>query len=142
MKRYFIDTNIIVCANDMRDEVKQLRAIKVVQDLIRHQAGALSTQVLQEYASVALTKLKQDSDVVLRQLKLLEHLILGPLTGRTTRRAVEISVGYRISFWDANIVAAAEFAECDSILSEDLNPGQFYAGIEVVNPFTDDLAEL
>ena len=45
-------------------------------------------------------------------------------------------ITYNISFWDACIVTAAEHANCDVILSEDLNTGQFYSGIATENPFT------
>jgi len=47
---------------------------------------------------------------------------------------VKIRNLYRGSFWDASIVAAAEAADCDFVLSEDLSTGQYYAGVEVINP--------
>jgi predicted nucleic acid-binding protein len=53
------------------------------------------------------------------------------------RRAVEIRKTYRINFWDACIVSNAEYAECDTIYSEDLNTGQFYSGIRIENPFSE-----
>jgi predicted nucleic acid-binding protein len=135
MKRSFIDSNLVVYANDCSSGAKQEQAITLIQELMTSQTGVISTQVLQEYAQVATNKLGQDSAVVLRQLRLLENFRIVPLTGKTVRRAVEIQTSYQISFWDANIIAAAEAADCDRILSEDLNAGQLYAGIEVVNPF-------
>ena len=51
------------------------------------------------------------------------------------RRAIGTQMRYQISYWDALIVAAAESADCTRILTEDLNPGQSYHGIVVVNPF-------
>ncbi len=42
---------------------------------------------------------------------------------------------FQISVWDALVVAAAEAAGCDMILSEDLNPDQTYGSIRVQNPF-------
>ena len=51
------------------------------------------------------------------------------------RRAVEIVQLYKIGFWDACIISNAEYANCLKIFSEDLNTGQFYSGIQVVNPF-------
>lgn len=135
MKRAFIDSNIIVSANDCQAGPKQSLAIQVVKDRMRDQTGVISTQVMQEYANVAIGKLNQDCSVVLRQLRLLERLSLSPITPQTTRRAVELLELYGISFWDANIIASAEAAGCDVILSEGLNTGQYYAGMEVVNPF-------
>lgn len=136
MARYFIDTNLVVYANDRRDPKKQSRALEVLKQLMTTGKGVLSTQVLQEYANTALTKLEQAPPVVIRQVKLLECLTVVAPSPASVRRAVEVRSTYRIGFWDAAIVAAAEAAECDVILSEDLNAGQYYAGIQVVNPFS------
>ncbi len=57
---------------------------------------------------------------------------------RTVMRAIEIQCASKISFLDASIVAAAEQTECEAIFSEDLNPGQYYAGIPVRNPFAEE----
>lgn len=135
MGRQFIDTNIIVYANDGRDPGKQKRALDLVAAALREGSGVISTQVLQEYASVALGKLGQRQDVVMRQLVLLERLVVVPQTPALVRRAVELRGLYGITFWDAAIVAAAESGGCDRIFSEDLNSGQFYGAVSVVNPF-------
>ncbi len=135
MSQYFVDSNLVIYANDRNAGRKQTRAIEVVQRLMCAQMGSLSIQVLQEYANVALTNLKQEPAVVLRQLKLLESLTMITPTPSTVRRSVEIRNAYQIAFWDAAIIAAAEVGDCDMILSEDLNTGQYYDGIEVVNPF-------
>jgi len=136
VKQYFIDSNLIVYANDRRARKKQARAIETVSRLMCGQNGVVSIQVLQEYANVALTKLKQDVNVVLRQVRLLESMRTVIPTPDLVRRQIEIRETYRISFWDAGIIAAAEEARCDVVLSEDLNEGQFYAGTPVVNPFS------
>lgn len=137
MAKYFIDSNLVVYANDRRDAQKQSRALEVLRQLMTAGNGALSTQVLQEYANTALTKLEQEPQVVIRQIKLLECLTVVVPSPTSVRRTVEVRNAYNISFWDAAIVAAAESAECDIILSEDLNAGQYYAGIQVVNPFSE-----
>ena len=135
MSKIFIDTNIVVYANDSRDPDKQEKARSIVVELIRNGRGVISTQVLQEYAHVAVSKLGQDEAVVLRQLKLMETLEVVQQTPGMIRRSVELKKTYGINFWDACIVSNAEFAGCDLLYSEDLNTGQFYSGIKVVNPF-------
>jgi predicted nucleic acid-binding protein len=50
-------------------------------------------------------------------------------------RAIDTHITYRISYWDALIISAAERGGCASILSEDLNNSQEYHGIVVINPF-------
>ena len=135
MNKTFIDTNVIIYANDARDEQKQKRALAIVAEHMRLGTGVISTQVLQEYAHVALNKLHQRQDVILRQLVLLEGLEVIPQSPFLIRRSVEIKATYQISFWDACIISAAEHAKCNMILSEDLNNGQFYSGIAMENPF-------
>lgn len=135
MKKTFVDTNVLIYANDSRDAVKQEKALTCIGELMRNRHGVLSTQVLQEYANVALNKLQQRQDVVLRQLVLLEGLETVLIIPALIRRGIEIKAAYGIGFWDSIIISAAEHANCSLILSEDFNTGQFYSGIEVVNPF-------
>ena len=135
MRKTFIDTNVIVYANDRRDRTKQQTALTLIKDLMDSGHGVVSTQVLQEYAVTALAKLHQRSDVVLRTLVLLEALEVVQQTPQMIRQAVEIKELYGLGFWDACIISNAEAAGCDLILSEDLNPGQFYSGIQLINPF-------
>lgn len=135
MELEFIDSNVVVYANDSRDGAKQKRALDIIGAAMHAGSGVISTQVLQEYAHIALGKLGQRQEVVLRQLTLLERLHVVPQTPALVRRAVELRGLYGISFWDAAIVAAAESRGCTRILSEDLNAGQFYSSVAVANPF-------
>ena len=138
MNKIFIDTNIIIYANDKRDKIKQDKAIKVVTELMKKEMGVISTQVLQEYAYIAINKLKQSHDVVIRQIRLLESLEVVNQVPELILRAIEILSSYQINFWDACIISIAEYANCSLIYSEDLNAGQFYSGIQVVNPLNSD----
>jgi len=135
MNKAFLDSNLLIYANDAREPQKQAKAVEVVSRAIREQSGVVSTQVLQEYAVVAMGKLRQDPDTVLRQLILLESLEVVLITPALIRRSLELHLRYQIDFWDAEILAAAEHARCAVLLSEDLNPGQLYAGVRVENPF-------
>ena len=65
MNKIFIDTNLIVCANDSRDPEKQHKAIAVIRALMENGRGVISSQVLMEYANTALLKLKQQHSIVL-----------------------------------------------------------------------------
>jgi predicted nucleic acid-binding protein len=135
MGRVFIDTNVIVYANDKRDREKQKSAVSLLSGLMDNGLGVVSTQVLQEYAVTALTKLHQKPDAVLRILSFLEYFEVVKQTPAMIRRAVELKSLYSVNFWDACIISSAESAGCSTLLTEDLNPGQFYSGIEVRNPF-------
>ena len=134
MKKVFVDTNLFVYASDNRDAEELEKSIQLISETMKNGNGVVSTQVLQEYVQVTLTELGQNQNVVLRQLVLLEAFEIITISLGLIRRGVEIRAAYGISFWDSLIVAAAESGKCDTVLSEDLNPGQFYSGIVVVNP--------
>ncbi len=131
----FIDTNLIVYANDRRDPQKQQRALDVIRREMRERTGVISIQVLQEFANTALKKLGQRPPIVLRQLALLETLTVVRPDPPMVRRAVELSTLFQLSFWDAAIFSAAESAGCRNLFSEDLNAGQAYGAIRVIDPF-------
>ncbi len=135
MEKVFLDTNIIIYANDTRDKEKQDKALQLITGLMKTNNGTISTQVLQEYASVAIRKLNQNYEIVLRQIKLLETFEVVRQSPEMIRRALEIMQSYKIGFWDSCIISNAEFADCSIIYSEDLNEGQYYSGIKIVNPF-------
>jgi len=135
MSKQFLDTNILLYAHDPRDARKRRCATERVARAIDEGTGVLSTQVLQEYAVNALAKFHLASPVVLRQLAILECLEIVTIDAPLIRRAVELSALYATPYWDASIIAAAEVARCATIVSEDFNSGQYYAGIRIEDPF-------
>ncbi|MFZ5830436.1 MAG: PIN domain-containing protein [Planctomycetota bacterium] len=137
MSKAFIDTNVVVYANDARDRIKQDRARQILATTLGKGDGVLSTQVLHEYARTAIEKLKQHPDIVMRQITLLERFEIVAVTPHLIRRAIEILDRYRLNFWDASVLAAAESARCGVVYSEDLNAGKVYVAVRVVNPFAD-----
>ena len=134
--RDFLDTDVLVYAYQTSDLRKQRIARQLVSRAV---AGELtiSTQVLAEFAATLLHKVQPP-------LSMEEVAIaldgLGPIPlivpdGDIVRRAVEARGAYGIHFYDGMIVAAAERAGCEKILSEDLNSQQKYFGVIVANPF-------
>ena len=49
--------------------------------------------------------------------------------------ALTIEARYKISFWDALIIQAAEISGATILYSEELSHGQTYGSVRVVNPF-------
>lgn len=133
--RAFLDTNIIVYANDATDSQRQETALEIIGKHMTSGTGVISTQVMQEYAHTAIRKLGQPMPVVIHQLHLIESLVVVTVMPDMVRRALEIQSIYRLSYWDSLILAAAESAGCKQLLTEDLNPGQSYCGMDCINPF-------
>ena len=100
----------------------------------------LSTQVLQEFY-VAVQRTDRRSGVALTEEEAAEWVgWLEPFCEVVTdlflvQRAIETSRRYRISYWDAAILAAAVRADAPIVYSEDLNHGQRYGDVQVINPF-------
>jgi predicted nucleic acid-binding protein len=135
--KVFLDTNILVYANDHRDRRKQATAARLVADCMRQHTGVVSTQVLHEFASVALSKLRQDVSFVDRRLLQFESLEIVQLTPPLIRRALQFHSLHRIHYWDAAIVAAAEAAQCTLLWSEDFPAGSTYGLLRVENPLAE-----
>ncbi len=134
MAKIFLDTNILVYVYDLRDPQKQAKAHELVRSIIHHRAGVISTQVLQEFASVALTKLRHSVEAVIHELIILESLEVVQVTPQLIRQGVELIERYKLHFWDAILIAAAEEAQCEQIYSEDFPAGTVYDKVCVVNP--------
>ena len=135
--REFIDTNILVYAYDRRDPVKQSRAQKLLINGIENETAVLSTQVLGEFFTVVTKRIPNPLAIEEAEeaIDLFGILPVVELDLAMIRRAITTHRQYGASYWDSLIIVAAEKAGCGQILSEDLNPGQLYHGIVVVNPF-------
>jgi len=131
----FLDTNVFVYFVDSRNPEKQAIARTVLTNAIGNRQYAISTQVLNEFANVALKKLGMSEEEVRQYVEAFQHIRIVCQQDGWTIRALEIRKQYGLQFYDSLLLAAAESTGCDEILTEDLNDGQVYCGIKAVNPF-------
>jgi len=133
----FLDTNVLVYAFDTSNPEKQRVARALLKGGISGRL-VISTQVLAEFAAALLHRItpRVSADAVMRGLDALAAIRTITPDHDLVRRAVEAHVAYGIHFYDGMIVAAAERAGCERIWSQDLNTGQKYFGVTVVNPFS------
>ncbi len=136
MAKFFIDTNILVYTLDPRNAQKHLKARNFLQNAIKEHNPVISTQVLKEFYVVATVKLKADPVAVKAILHNFQNLEIVNNDFELIEQAIDISISAKLSFWDSLIIAAAEKAQCEAVFSEDLNPGQLYRGIRLINPFS------
>ncbi len=135
--RVFVDTNILVYMYDRRDPAKRSIARQRVRRGIEEGTLLLSVQVLGEFFTVVTRRIPNPLSAEEAELELNRFAVM-PVVGidmAMVRRGLYTHLRYGITYWDALIVAAAERAGCTRILSEDLNPGQTYNGIEIEDPF-------
>ncbi len=135
--KVFLDTNILVYAQDARAPKKQKRSRQIIATLVEQDAGVVSTQVLQEFYVAVTRKLGIDPLAAKAILKTLTVFEMIQVTPALIDEAVDGSLLNQISFWDALIVVSAASSGCGRIFSEDMNAGQRIRGVEIVNPFKD-----
>ena len=130
------DTNILIYAADTSPEetAKKGRATEVLKE----EELGLSAQVLQEFYHQATRprgRLAFTHNEALEFLAPLMALPIQPVTQELFTTAAGIADRFRISYWDAAILAAAMMLGCDAVYSEDLSHQQDYGGVRVINPF-------
>jgi predicted nucleic acid-binding protein len=104
--------------------------------------GKDAAQVLQEFFVTVVKKAANplSPQQALEWIEQLTAFPCYPIDHRLVRIAVEKSARYTISYWDAAILSAAQTLGCHTVYSEDLNDGQQYAGVRVVNTFASHFA--
>lgn len=131
----FLDTNILVYAYDLDAPAKRWVALKLVEEGWINLGGtAVSVQVLQELHANLTRRGQAPSDAS----RVVEDFAGWPVVDNTLellRSALAEQARWKLSLWDALILAAARSAGATELVSEDFNAGQDYGGIRVVNPF-------
>ena len=132
----FFDTNILVYAVSNQDAHKRA----IAQELLTHaltvnHEGCISTQIITEFCNVLSVKLKVPQERIDRYLDGFRDLWRGDVTYDLSRHALSVKEEYGLSYYDSLMISAAEKFGCHEIVTEDLNPGQLYCGMAVVNPF-------
>ena len=125
----------MIYAHDRAAGVKHERARQLVERLWTSGEGVLSTQVLQELCVNLRRKVARP--LPLEEIRQLvqdylswEVVVNAP---ESAIDALEIEVRYKISFWDALVLQAAETSGAAILYSEDLAAGR-YGSVQVVNP--------
>jgi predicted nucleic acid-binding protein len=141
MDKYFVDTNILIYAHDCAAGIKHQRARLVIERLWGSGEGVISTQVLQELCINLRRRVSPPLPV--DEVRRLIHDYLSweveVNTPESVLQAMEIEVRYKISFWDALMLQAAENSGASVVYSEDLAAGQRFGAIQVINPLVGQL---
>lgn len=131
----FVDANVLLYAHSaaLADRPKRQQA----RALLLEKKFGLSAQVLQEFIANALRK----KELGIREnhidtvMEMAAQVPVVAVSHELILRATVLRRRYRTSSWDATILAAAQELQCPTLYSEDLQNGQSYDGVQVVNPF-------
>lgn len=132
----FLDTNILLYAVSAHPQ--EAKKTRKAREILQQSRLALSVQVLQEFYVQATRSTRSDPLTHEEATGLISHwlrLRVVEVTIPVLQNALRLKARYQTSYWDAAILAAAAHAGCSEILSEDLNAGQTYDSLRVVNPF-------
>jgi predicted nucleic acid-binding protein len=140
-ERVFLDTHVLVYAYDRSEPDKQRPARAVLAQLGAAQTGVVSAQVLAEFFVTVTRKLPAPPPVATALEQLACHLRLWKIvdvTGKLVAEAAAASSQRQLSYWDAQVWAAARLNQVPVVLSEDFSHGAEIDGVRFVNPFAED----
>jgi predicted nucleic acid-binding protein len=103
-----------MCFRDASETEKQPLAERWLKELWQARTGRTSVQVLNEFYVAVTQKLKP---------------------GMLIERAWGVQERHELSWWDSLVVAAAQVSRASVLLTEDLQDGRVFGGVEIVNPF-------
>jgi predicted nucleic acid-binding protein len=133
----FVDTNILIYAQDRASGKKFEIARNLINRLWDNEQGVLSTQVLQEVCFTVQRKVQRPVKFTEVWAVLEDYLDWEIVvnTPATILGALVLQDRYQVSFWDGLILSAAESVGAEVLCSEDLSHGQLYGTVRVLNPF-------
>jgi predicted nucleic acid-binding protein len=132
----FVDTNVLLysVSTDPAEAGKAAAAVGLLAD----EDLCLSVQVLQEFYVQATRLTRADPlphDDAVAFIDTWQRFRVQEMSVALMLEALAAARRWRVSYWDAAIVEAARILDCDELLTEDLNAGQVFDGVKVVNPF-------
>jgi len=133
----FIDTNVLLYSISRDPSEAPKREIAVA--LLETENIALSVQVLQEFYVQATRATRSDAiahEIAVGLMRTWLRFKVQEITLPIMLGALEIKANYRLSYWDAAIVAAARALGCRELLSEDMSHGREVEGLSINNPFS------
>lgn len=131
----FLDTNILLYAYDLDAPDKRAVALDfVARGWSALGETAVSVQVLQEMH----VNLARRGVAPAKAAQIVRDFFPWPIV-ENSRDLLDVALNeqtrWRLSLWDALILAAARGSGAAELISEDFNHGQNYGGVRVVNPF-------
>lgn len=133
-----IDTNVFVYAAEGTDAARAPQAQFVLERLRASGRGVVSQQVLSEFARVVTERIASplSADAAVRWVRgIADSFRVLEVAPMVVSEAVYLKERYQLSYWDAQVVAAARLNLVGVVLSEDLADGADYEGVRVIDPF-------
>jgi predicted nucleic acid-binding protein len=132
----FIDTNILHYA--ISTDPAEASKATIAQALLSTRDWGWSAQIAAEFIHAGTSR-RRSNPLTLAEAERWIHLWLafplGPIDANTVQDAIRLAGRYNVSYFHAQVIAAARALKCQILYTEDLNHGQTYDGIVSTNPF-------
>lgn len=135
--RSFLDTNILVYADDHDSPQKQAKAQQLIEQGRLSGNAVLSTQVLQEYFVTATRKLGVATEVARGKVDIYSRFPLALIGIEDILAAIDLHRLHQFSLWDALVIRCALQMKCRVLYTEDLQHERRIDGLKILNPFLD-----
>jgi predicted nucleic acid-binding protein len=132
---FSIDTDVLVRAAKRRAGTRHRAALTLSRAAAGSEAGLTSESVI-EFVNVA--RCKQDQSVAAAAKLTRAWLDVFPLllpSDTIVEDTLHLLGDYRLSVWDAHMLAACAANGCEALLSEDLADGGIQGAVKVLNRF-------
>lgn len=133
--KHFLDTNFLLYCFSADEPLKRDRCRAILQEGKEEAIFVLSTQVIKEFTSVMLSKYRMNPLEVKKIIADFAAFETVQVDLDLIQKGIDNHLLYHYSFWDSLIIAAAQSAQCNMLLSEDMRHGQEINGLKIWNPF-------
>ncbi len=133
--RSFLDTNILVYADDHDSPQKQGKAQQLIEQGRMSGNAVLSTQILQEYFVTVTRKLGVATDIARSKVDIFSRFPLALIGTEDILAAIDLHRFHQFSLWDALVIRCALQMKCRILYTEDLQHERRVDGLKILNPF-------
>lgn len=133
-----VDTNVLVYAYDRSEPHKMEVSVNLLDQPALSGRGVLSLQILAEFFVAVTKKIAHPLSAAVAEERVLNYLLAWRTVGITNmvlREALRGVREHRLSFWDAQVWAAARLNQIPTIFSEDFSHRSTVEGVQFLNPF-------
>jgi predicted nucleic acid-binding protein len=139
----FVDANVLVYTRDRTEPQKREVALSLLELLWQEQTGRTGVQVLNEFYTVVTRKvsLGVSREAAWKVVEQFMEWNPQPIDFTLLQQARSIEGRYKLNWWDALVVAAAQLQGCWILYTEDLQHGAQFGTVRICNPFVTQVQE-
>jgi predicted nucleic acid-binding protein len=132
----FVDTNVLLYA--ISTDPSEAPKAAAARQLLATANWAWSAQTAAEFINASTSRRRPVPLTLVEAERWIDIWLAFPLVAidaPIVKDAIRLAQRYQVSYFDAQVIAAARSLGCKTLHSEDLNHGQDYDGVVVMNPF-------